>query len=74
VHVSEACGARKLRVVVENAATGPGVGTVRRECTDRLLITGERHLASVLDEYTAHYNDHGHTDHSTSDHRTHHCK
>jgi putative transposase len=34
------------------------VGTVRRECTDRLLITGERHLTAVLTEYTAHYNGH----------------
>ncbi len=34
------------------------VGTVRRECTDRMLIAGERHLASVLNEYTAHYNGH----------------
>jgi putative transposase len=34
------------------------VGTVRRECTDRMLIVGERHLAAVLNEYTAHYNGH----------------
>ena len=34
------------------------VGTVRRECTDRILITGERHLATVLTEYTHHYNEH----------------
>jgi putative transposase len=34
------------------------VGTVRRECTDRMLIVGERHLATVLAEYTAHYNSH----------------
>jgi putative transposase len=34
------------------------VGTVRRECTDRMLIAGERHLAAVLSEYTAHYNGH----------------
>jgi putative transposase len=34
------------------------VGTVRRECTDRMLIVGERHLATVLAEYTAHYNGH----------------
>jgi transposase InsO family protein len=34
------------------------VGTVRRECTDRLLIFGRRHLEQVLIEYVAHYNDH----------------
>jgi putative transposase len=34
------------------------VGTVRRECTDRVLIIGERHLATVLVEYTSHYNEH----------------
>jgi putative transposase len=32
--------------------------TVRRECLDRILITGERHLATVLGEYTSHYNRH----------------
>jgi len=34
------------------------VGTVRRECTDRMLIVGQHHLASVLTEYTRHYNRH----------------
>jgi putative transposase len=34
------------------------VGTVRRECTDRLLIAGEQHLRVVLDEYVRHYNNH----------------
>jgi putative transposase len=34
------------------------VGTVRRECTDRMLIVGERHLVAVLSEYVAHYNGH----------------
>src|SRR5450755_2202643 len=34
------------------------VGTARRECTDRLLITGRRHLAVVLDAYVQHYNRH----------------
>jgi putative transposase len=34
------------------------VGTVRRECTDPMLILGQRHLTAVLAEYTRHYNDH----------------
>jgi transposase InsO family protein len=34
------------------------VGTVRRECLDRLLIFGRRHLTAVLREYTTHYNQH----------------
>jgi putative transposase len=34
------------------------VGSARRECLDRLLTLGRRHLASVLREYTAHYNEH----------------
>jgi hypothetical protein len=34
------------------------IGTLRRECTDRLLIYGERHLRLVLDEDLAHYNQH----------------
>jgi putative transposase len=34
------------------------VGTVRRECTDRLLIFGRTRLEQVLAEYIAHYNDH----------------
>jgi hypothetical protein len=34
------------------------VGTARRECTDRMLIFGERHLRVVLTDYTRHYNQH----------------
>jgi putative transposase len=41
-----------------NAIAERWVGTVRRECTDRMLIAGERQLRVVLDEYVRHYNDH----------------
>jgi transposase InsO family protein len=34
------------------------VGTIRRECLDRLLILGRRHLEAVLAEYGDHYNRH----------------
>jgi transposase InsO family protein len=34
------------------------VGTLRRECLDRLLILGLRHLESVVHVYAAHYNAH----------------
>jgi hypothetical protein len=34
------------------------VGSARRECLDRLLIVGRRHLQHVLAVYVAHYNDH----------------
>jgi putative transposase len=33
-------------------------GSAGRECLDRMLITGERHLRLVLDEYADHYNTH----------------
>ncbi|MEU4742402.1 integrase core domain-containing protein [Actinosynnema sp. NPDC023658] len=39
-----------------NAHAERFVETVRREVTDRLLITNERHLRVVLGRYTAHYN------------------
>jgi hypothetical protein len=41
-----------------NAYAERWVGTVRRECTDRMLILGQRHLTAVLAEYAGHYNDH----------------
>jgi transposase InsO family protein len=41
-----------------NAIAERWVGTVRRECTDRLLIVSERHLTSVLNGYVEHFNTH----------------
>jgi transposase InsO family protein len=34
------------------------VGSLRRECLDRLLILGRRHLESVVRVYAQHYNEH----------------
>jgi transposase InsO family protein len=34
------------------------VGTARRECTDPILIVGERHLSTVLTENARHHNQH----------------
>jgi putative transposase len=39
-----------------NAICERWVGTVRRECLDRVLVLGRRHLERVLASYVAHYN------------------
>jgi len=41
-----------------NAYAERWVRTIRSEVTDRMLITGTRHLRAVLDEYVMHYNHH----------------
>jgi putative transposase len=41
-----------------NAYAERWVGTIRRECLDRMLIFNERQLVRVLAEYEAHYNTH----------------
>ena len=41
-----------------NAFAERFVGTIRRECLDRILILGRRHLDAVVHEYVEHYNSH----------------
>jgi putative transposase len=41
-----------------NAICERWIATARRECTDRILIAGRRHLHHTLSEYVDHYNTH----------------
>jgi putative transposase len=41
-----------------NAIAERWIASARRECLDRMLITGERHLRLVLSDYVHHYNTH----------------
>jgi putative transposase len=58
VFISE--GIQPLKIPAQcpraNAFAERWVLTARTECTDRMLIAGERHLRVVLQEYAAHYN------------------
>ncbi len=56
-----------IRAPRANAIAERFVGTIRRECLDRLLILGRRHLEAVLTEYVDHYN--GHRPHRFLDQR-----
>jgi putative transposase len=60
--VFTAIGTRIIRTPVQaptaNAIAERWICSVRRECTDRLLIIGRRHLEAVLAEYVDHYNTH----------------
>jgi putative transposase len=47
-----------LRAPPANAIAERWIGTLRRECLDRLLITRPRHLTAVLCEYVDHFNTH----------------
>ena len=60
--VLAAAGVRIIRTPVQapraNAIAERWIASARRECLDRMLITGERHLRVLLDEYADHYNTH----------------
>ena len=54
-----------VRAPRANAFAERFVGTIRRECLDRMLIFGRRQLEVVLAEYVDHYN--GHRPHRSLD-------
>jgi hypothetical protein len=47
-----------IRAPQANAICERMVGTLRRECLDRLLIFGRRQLETILSQYLAHYHRH----------------
>jgi transposase InsO family protein len=69
--VFTAAGITVLRSPVQvpraNAIAERWVGSVRRECLDRMLIVNRRHLEQVLAEYVDHFN--GHRPHRSLDQR-----
>jgi transposase InsO family protein len=60
--VFTAAGLRIIKTPVQapraNAICERWIATARRECTDRILIAGQRHLHHTLSEYVDHYNTH----------------
>jgi hypothetical protein len=55
-------GVRIIKTPVQapraNAIAERWIASARRECLDRMLVIGERHLRLVLSEYVDHYNSH----------------
>ena len=47
-----------VRAPGANALAERFVGTIRRECLDRMLVLARRHLEAMLAEYVEHYNSH----------------
>jgi Integrase core domain len=54
-------GTRVIKTAIQaplmNAVCERFLGSARRECLDHIIILGERHLRSVLDEYVAYVNE-----------------
>ena len=46
-----------VRAPKANAVVERVIGTLRRECTDHVIVLNEQHLLSVLREYITYYND-----------------
>ena len=44
-----------VRAPRANAIAERWIASARRECLDRILVTGERHLRLVLNEYVDHF-------------------
>jgi transposase InsO family protein len=59
--VARGAGTRVIRTPIlapkANGHVERLIGTLRRECTDHVLIWGEAHLQRVLDEYRRFYNE-----------------
>ena len=51
-------GGNRTAAPIAKAHAERWVGSVRRECLDRILILSGSHLERVLREYVAHYNTH----------------
>lgn len=70
--VFAAAGTRIITMPVRapraNAICERWAGSARRECTDRILITGRRHLHHVISEYGDHYTPAGRTGPSARNH------
>src|SRR5215211_5211850 len=45
-----------VRAPRANAVAERMIGTVRRECLDRLVVVNERHLRAILAEFVGYYN------------------
>ncbi len=65
---SSAFGARVGSMGIEQVVSAPRspwqnpyverlIGSIRRECTDHLIVTGETHLRRILGLYVSHYNE-----------------